>query len=213
MYLLDTHVVFELRKPKPHGAVVRWVQDANDADLRICAVTVGEIQAGIEITREQDEAEAAELERWLAQVSETFAVIPMDARTFREWARLMHRASDTLVEDAMIAATARVHGLIVVTRNVAEFRSFGVEVLNPFETPRATSSDPRDHVEAAATAGAARSSSSSVRGARRRPSPDDPPRCGSPGRRPPPSAPRRCPAAGGSSARSARPMRGRRTGP
>ncbi len=132
MYLLDTNVVSELRKPKPHGAVVQWVRDAADADLHISAVTIGEIQAGIEITRAQDGAKAAELEHWLAQVSETFNVVPMDAAAFREWARLMHRASNTLYEDAMIAATARVHKLVVVTRNVADFESFGVEILNPF---------------------------------------------------------------------------------
>jgi predicted nucleic acid-binding protein len=136
MYLLDTNVVSELRKPKPHGAVVQWIQASADADLHISAVTIGEVQAGIEVTREQDEAKASELEQWLAQVAQTFNVIAMDAQTFREWARLMHRASDTLYEDAMIAATARVHGLTVVTRNVTDFKRFKVEVLDPFKTPR-----------------------------------------------------------------------------
>lgn len=136
MYLLDTNVVSELRKPKPHGAVLQWIQDAADADLHISAVTIGEIQAGIELTRDQDEPKAAELEQWLELVAGTFNVIPMDAQAFRVWARLMHKASNTLYEDAMIAATAQVHKLTVVTRNVADFKYFGVTVLNPFAATR-----------------------------------------------------------------------------
>jgi toxin FitB len=99
-------------------------------------VTIGEIQAGIELTREQDELKATELEQWLALVSGSFNVVPMDAAAFREWARLMHRASDTLYEDAMIAATAKVHKFTVVTRNVADFKDFGVKVVNPFLAAR-----------------------------------------------------------------------------
>jgi predicted nucleic acid-binding protein len=136
MYLLDTNVVSELRKPKPHGAVLQWIQDAADADLHLSAVTIGEIQAGIELTRDQDEAKALELEQWLERVAGTFNVIPMDAQAFRVWARLMHKASNTLYEDAMIAATARVHKLTVVTRNVSDFKQFGVTVLNPFVAAR-----------------------------------------------------------------------------
>jgi toxin FitB len=136
MYLLDTNVVSELRKPKPHGAVVQWLQEVADADLHISAVTIGEIQAGIELTREQDEAKAAEIEQWLELVSGSYSVIPMDAGAFRVWARLMHRASDTLYEDAMIAATAKVHKFTVVTRNVADFKQFGVSVFNPFSSSR-----------------------------------------------------------------------------
>jgi predicted nucleic acid-binding protein len=136
MYLLDTNVVSELRKPKPHGAVMQWMQDVSDAELHISAVTIGEIQAGIELTREQDEAKATELEQWLELVSGSFNVVPMDAVSFREWARLMHRASDTLYEDAMIAATAKVRKFTVVTRNVKDFKGFGVKLVNPFLSVR-----------------------------------------------------------------------------
>jgi toxin FitB len=136
MYLLDTNVVSELRKPKPHGAVLQWIQSVADVDLHVSVVTIGEIQAGIELTREQDEPKALEIEQWLQLVASSFNVIAMDAAAFRLWARLMHRASDTLYEDAMIAATARLHNLTVVTRNTADFKGFGVTVLNPFAAAR-----------------------------------------------------------------------------
>ncbi len=134
MYLLDTNVVSELRKPKPHGAVLAWFGGVDDTQLHLSAVTLGEIQAGIEITREQDAAKAAEIEAWLERVVGSTNVLPMDAITFRTWSRLMHRRSETVYEDAMIAATAKVHGLTVVTRNVADFKPFGVPLLNPFKT-------------------------------------------------------------------------------
>jgi predicted nucleic acid-binding protein len=132
MYLLDTNVVSELRKPRPHGAVLSWLEGVADADLRLSAVTLGEIQAGIELTREQDAAKATEIEAWADQVESTFGVLPMDAAVFRAWAKLMHKQSDTVYEDAMIAATAQVHHLTVVTRNVRDFKRFEVLVFNPF---------------------------------------------------------------------------------
>ena len=131
-YLLDTNVVSELRKQRPHGAVLAWLQSQDEADLHLSAVTLGEIQAGVELTREQDPGKADEIEAWLALVAQAYQVLPMDAAAFRAWARLMHRKSDTLYEDAMIAATAQVHGLTVATRNVADFEALGVAVFNPF---------------------------------------------------------------------------------
>jgi toxin FitB len=136
VFLLDTNVVRELRRPRPHGAVVAWLQSTTDTDLHLSAVTLGEIQAGIELTREQDAAKAADIEAWLDLVADAYNVLAMDGATFRVWARLMHRRSDTLYEDAMIAAAATVHQLTVVTRNGADFAHFGVRVLNPFETPK-----------------------------------------------------------------------------
>ena len=132
MYLLDTNVISELRRPHPHGGVVAWLRNVPDTDLHISAVTIGELQAGVEITRDRDSAKAAKIEAWLEQVAETYNILPMDSRTFRCWARLMHKRSDKLIEDAMIAATAEIFNLIVVTRNIRDFAQFGVRTLNPF---------------------------------------------------------------------------------
>ena len=128
MYLLDTNVVSELRKPRPHGAFVAWLQTTADADLYLSAVTLGEIQAGVELTREQDATKASEIEAWAGLVAASYNVLPMDGEKFRTWARLMHRKSDTLYEDAMLAATAIVHKLTIVTRNVPDFAHFDVHL-------------------------------------------------------------------------------------
>lgn len=132
-YLIDTNVVSELRKPKPHGAVVAWLHSLELGQAFFSAVTFGEIQRGVELTRRQDPLKANEIEAWAAQLERTSQVLPMDAACFREYARLMRRRSDTLGEDAMMAATARVHGLTVSTRNERDFAHFDVAVLNPFK--------------------------------------------------------------------------------
>lgn len=137
MYLLDTNIVSELRRARPHGGLLAWLRSVPDSDLHLSAVTIGELQAGVEITRDQDPEKAAEIEAWVEQVAETYNVLTMDARAFRCWARLLHRRSDDLVEDAMIAATAEVHNLTVVTRNVRDFERLGVRTLNPFKSPAA----------------------------------------------------------------------------
>ena len=132
MYLLDTNVVSELRRNRPHQAVLYWIRDVPADYLHLSAVTIGEIQAGIEITRAQDPAKADEIEEWLDRVLATYSVLSVDAAAFREWARLMHHKSDTLLQDAMIAAVAIVHRLTVVTRNVRDFQHFDVSILDPF---------------------------------------------------------------------------------
>lgn len=132
MYLLDTNVVSELRKPKPHQGVVEWVRNAPDESLYLSAVTIGEIQAGIEITREQDSQKSQEIEEWLDSVAQSYSVLPVDGSVFRRWAKLMHRRPDHHLEDALIAATALIRNLTVVTRNVDDFKPFGVSLINPF---------------------------------------------------------------------------------
>jgi predicted nucleic acid-binding protein len=132
VYLLDTNVVSELRKPRPHPLVIAWLRGISDRDLFLSAVTVGELQAGVEITRRQDKDKANEIEAWVDQIAGTWNVLPVDAKVFRYWARLMHGRSDDLIEDAMIAATAHVHGLIVVTRNIRDFATLRVPTLDPF---------------------------------------------------------------------------------
>ncbi len=136
MYLLDTNVVSELRKPRPHGGVLAWLMDVPEDAIQISAVTLGELQAGVERTRRQDPAKAAEIEAWLDGVADSARILSLDGRIFREWARLMAGSPMQLAQDAMIAATARVHGLTVATRNVRDFKSFDVPVLNPFTHPR-----------------------------------------------------------------------------
>lgn len=136
MYLLDTNVISELRKRRPHQGVVTWIRAAPEESLHVSAVSIGEIQAGIELTRQQDARKAAELEQWLDSVAGTYNILAADSATFREWARLMHRRPEHHLEDALIAATARVRGLSVVTRNVADFEPFGVALINPFVAAR-----------------------------------------------------------------------------
>lgn len=132
MYLIDTNVVLELRRPRPHPAVLEWFDAVDERHIFLSAVTMGEIQAGIENLRDRDAARAADLQRWADTVMQTHVVLLMDAAAFRLWARLMHGRSPHLYEDAMIAATASLNGLTVVTRNARDFRDFDVATLDPF---------------------------------------------------------------------------------
>ena len=133
MFLLDTNVVSELRKRKPHGAVLAWLDAQAPAGLFISAMTFGELQRGVELTREQDAGKAAELETWLEDVLASGQVLALDAPVCLAWARLMHRRSEALAEDAFIAAAAQVHRLTIASRNVRDFKLLGVAAVNPFE--------------------------------------------------------------------------------
>jgi predicted nucleic acid-binding protein len=134
IFLLDSNVISELRKTRPHGAALAWLKATRPEEIGIPAIVLEELQAGAEITRRQNPAKAAELEFWIDEIEQGWQIVPLDAATAREWARLMERKSKMLFEDAIIAATARVHGMVVVTRNLKHFVYFNVPLLNPFLT-------------------------------------------------------------------------------
>ena len=132
MYLVDTNVVSELRKPRPEPRVIAWLRGVSDRDLFLSAVTIGELQAGVEKLRATDKARAKDIEAWVDQVASVWNVLPMDAKTFRQWGVLIHGKPRDLIADAMIAATAHVHRLTVVTRNLRDFVALDVPALDPF---------------------------------------------------------------------------------
>src|SRR5947208_8743569 len=108
-FLLDTNIISEMRKPKPHGAVAAWFASLRSDEIHVCCVSLGELQRGIERTRRSGPKKAFEIEAWVDELAASRDIIPMSGTAFREWARLMDRRSEDLLEDAMIAAIARVH--------------------------------------------------------------------------------------------------------
>lgn len=140
MFLLDTNVVSELGKARPHGAVLAWVASVPVDRMYISAMTIGEIQVGVERTRDQGAAKASEIEAWMLRMIATSQVLPMDLEVARIWAKIMHRKSRSLAEDAWIAATAQRFRLTVATRNTRDFKDFEVDVFNPFEDTRPATS-------------------------------------------------------------------------
>lgn len=132
MYLVDTNVVSELRKPRPNPQAIAWLRRTSDRDLFLSAVTIGELQAGVENLRARDPARAEDIETWVGQIAGVWNILPMDAKAFRHWALLMNGRPGDLIADAMIAATAHVHGLTVVTRNIRDFDTLDVPTLDPF---------------------------------------------------------------------------------
>lgn len=133
MWLLDTNVVSELRKSRPHPAVLAWLDRQPRDSLFLSAATIGEIQRGAEKTREGNPGKAAEIEAWLSRLVASSKVLPADDLIFIQWAKLMHRRSGDLIVDALIAATAAHHGLTVVTRNARDFETLGMSTVDPFE--------------------------------------------------------------------------------
>jgi predicted nucleic acid-binding protein len=133
-YLLDTNILSETRKRQPSPSVAEWISMTPPDRLHVSVLTLGEIEQGIARIRGRgDHQQAAALERWLLDVETGFAdrVLPVTLPVAAAWGRLQY-AQPLPVVDALIAATARVHGLTVVTRNVKDFELAGVQVIDPF---------------------------------------------------------------------------------
>jgi predicted nucleic acid-binding protein len=133
-YLLDTNVLSETRKRKPTPSVTDWITATPSDWLHVSVLTLGEIEQGIARLRAKgDWQQASALEGWLRELETGFAdrVLPVTLPIASAWGRNQH-GQPVPVIDALIAATARVHGMTVVTRNVKDFELAGVEAVNPF---------------------------------------------------------------------------------
>jgi predicted nucleic acid-binding protein len=134
-WLVDTNIISEIRKgPRCHPGVAAWWDRVEERDLFLSALTLGEIRRGIEGVRDRDPGKAVALERWLREVSSAFGArtLGVDLAVAEAWGRISAGRSVPVV-DALLAATAQVHGLVLVTRNTADVSGLGVRVLNPFE--------------------------------------------------------------------------------
>ena len=133
MILLDTMVLSELRKTRPNAAVLEYLKTQTSDTVFLSAMTVGEIQAGIEKQRKTSPVLAQELSQWLTLTELQFAqhILPVTPAIAKLWGRLCVQTDNKGI-DNLIAATALVHNLLVVTRNVKDFEVVGVRVLNPF---------------------------------------------------------------------------------
>jgi predicted nucleic acid-binding protein len=136
-YLLDTNVVSEIRRSHPDPAVVRWVHQQVPGSTYLSVMTVGEIRRGIEHLSRRDPVQAQRLESWFTGIQIEFRgrILPITGNIAEEWARLMV-PNPLPIMDAFIVATARMHGLTLVTRNTADVARTGIAVLNPFPASR-----------------------------------------------------------------------------
>lgn len=136
MFLLDTNVLSELRRrDRTHARVAAWADDIHLSELFLSAVTILEIEAGTLMVERRDAAQGAVLRAWIdTKVLPAFEgrILPVDTAVAQRCARL-HVPDPRGERDALIAATALVHGLVLATRNVADFRPMGVTLINPWE--------------------------------------------------------------------------------
>jgi hypothetical protein len=134
-YLLDTNIISEVRKgAKCDSNVAAWYDSIDDADIFLSVLVLGEIRKGVERARPRDPAQARALEKWLTTVAESFAerILSIDQAVADEWGRMGAKRSVSTV-DALLAATAKVHGMTLATRNVSDVADLGADFINPFE--------------------------------------------------------------------------------
>ena len=133
--LLDTNIISEIRKgPRCDSHVAAWYEAVEDDELYLSVLVIGEIRKGIELVRSRDRTQAIALTRWLAAVEQAFGtrIVPVDRLVAEEWGR-MSALRPVSVIDCLLAATAKVHGMTLVTRNAADVDGLGAKVLNPFK--------------------------------------------------------------------------------
>lgn len=142
-YLLDTNVLKELGKTKPHKNVAAWLKGVDDADLAISALSVREIEKGVAALKKTKPKVGAELEVTVRGIFDAFEgrILPVDRAVAAAWGVFLAE-SDKHTTDTGLAATALVHGLTVVTRNTADFIKRGVKVIDPFKAVGKTASSP-----------------------------------------------------------------------
>ena len=134
MYLLDTNVVSELRKrDRCDENVAAWYTGVSDDELFLSVLTLGEIRQGVERIRDRDPQQCAALEQWLQDVTRGYAhrILPIEEKVSAVWGRLYYIRNVPVV-DGLLAATARVHNLTLVTRNIQDVQELGVNLFNPF---------------------------------------------------------------------------------
>lgn len=133
-YLLDTNVVSELRKLEPNSHLDSWRRTVRPGTTHLSTLVIGEIRQGVERIRRRDPSQADHLEKWLYGLEETFTgkIIDVTSEIADEWGR-MNVPDQIPPVDGLMAATAKIHGMTFVTRNVKDVARTGVTVLNPFE--------------------------------------------------------------------------------
>lgn len=135
MYLLDTNVISEIRKQRRCDTnVARWYETVESAELFLSVLVLGEIRKGVENVRKRDARQAQFLESWLKHLEIQFGdrILDIDARVADEWGKMSSTGMPPVI-DCFLAASAKVHQMTLVTRNVDDVAGLGADVFNPFE--------------------------------------------------------------------------------